>query len=245
MLGRTNAGGGAGLNFKIAGNPKPGNPAENTIWVDTETPITSWIFSEEKPSPAEDGMVWFNIGTSSAVAFNALKKNGIMVYPISAKQYVNGAWVDVEAKSYQNGVWEAWATIVLDKANQAFDFIVDSLHIVDGEYYSLITDSGDYVEMTAGNGTGVPRAWQWKTAIDLSKYSLLEVTGYSTGGRFGIANSLKGIGEQESITETASMNFTESERIYTLDISQITSVGYIGFYASKNESVFVKQIRLL
>jgi hypothetical protein len=53
-------------------------------------------------------MVWVFIGKSSAVAFNALKKNGIQVYPISAKQYVNGAWVDVTAKSYQNGKWVDW-----------------------------------------------------------------------------------------------------------------------------------------
>lgn len=56
----------------------------------------------------EEGKVWFPVGTSSPVAFNALKKNAIQVCPISAKQYVGGAWVYKEAKSYQNGAWGDW-----------------------------------------------------------------------------------------------------------------------------------------
>jgi hypothetical protein len=106
MLGRTNTGGGGGggLNFKVICNPQPSTAKENTIWIDTDT-ITSWIFSATEPSPAEPGMVWFTIGTSSTVEFNALKKNGIQVYPIFAKQYVNGAWVDKTAKIYQGSKW--------------------------------------------------------------------------------------------------------------------------------------------
>lgn len=101
-------GGGAALNFRVVGNPQPANPTENCIWVDTDTPITSWLFSATEPSPAEAGMVWINIGISSTVQFNSLKKNGIQVYPLSAKQYISGAWVDKEAQSYQGGAWVAW-----------------------------------------------------------------------------------------------------------------------------------------
>ena len=56
----------------------------------------------------EERVVWFPTGTSSVVAFNALKKDTIMVYPLSAKQYINGAWVEVTAKSYQGGEWVDW-----------------------------------------------------------------------------------------------------------------------------------------
>lgn len=103
-------GDGAPLNFKVVGNLQPDNPKENTIWVDTDVPITSWIFSAEEPSPAEAGMVWISVGTSSSVAFNALRKNSVQVYPLSAKQYISGAWVNVTAMSYQNGEWSAWVT---------------------------------------------------------------------------------------------------------------------------------------
>ena len=100
-------GGGAGLNFKVVGNPQPSNPVENTVWIDTDTPITSYIFSAAQPA-GEEGMVWIATGTTSTVEFNALKKNGITVYPMGAKQYVSGAWVDKTAKSYKNGEWVEW-----------------------------------------------------------------------------------------------------------------------------------------
>lgn len=43
------SGGGIALNFKMVGNPKPTNPKENTIWIDTDMDITSWDFSIEPP----------------------------------------------------------------------------------------------------------------------------------------------------------------------------------------------------
>ena len=102
-------GGGASLNFKVVGSTSaPASPKENTIWVNTSTEITSWVFSATEPESPAAGMVWISVGASSPVAFNALKKNNITVYPLSAKQYVNGAWVDKTAKSYQGGAWVEW-----------------------------------------------------------------------------------------------------------------------------------------
>lgn len=114
MIGRTNTGGGGGggLNFQVVGGTTaPSNPKENMIWVNTSTKITSYIFSAtepEAPADGKDGPVWITTGTSSTMAFNALKKNGIQVYPISAMQYVSGAWASVTVMSYQGGVWVDW-----------------------------------------------------------------------------------------------------------------------------------------
>lgn len=236
MIGRTNVGGGAGLNFKVVGGTSaPASPKENTIWVNTDDEITGWVFSTKRPIDIVDsylattyvnsygaallveadfkpdttytmtfegvagqkfyvnenfagykvttvtsgrntvafttkselstensnqyttgkgwvvlknnanlesapvfnklrivegdkdidpsGMVWISTGTSSAVAFNALKKNGIQVYPLSAKQYIGGAWVDVTAKSYQNGAWADWWNGELYSYGNEFEFI--------------------------------------------------------------------------------------------------------------------------
>ena len=51
MLGRTNtgSGGGGGLNFKVVGNPKPTNPKENTLWIDTDVKFKRWVFSATEP----------------------------------------------------------------------------------------------------------------------------------------------------------------------------------------------------
>lgn len=105
-------GGGAPLNFKVVGGTtQPANPTENMIWVNTSETITDWVFSATQPTAAS-GRVWITIGTSSTVEFNALKKNGIQVYPISAKQYVSGALVGKNAMSYQGGAWKSWLEVI-------------------------------------------------------------------------------------------------------------------------------------
>lgn len=127
--------GGGGLNFKVvAGLTQPGSATENTIWVMTEK-IGAYYFSATQPEDMQEWDVWFSTGTSSEVSFNALKKNAIEVYPLSAKQMVGGVLTDVTAKSYQNGAWVDW----WDQAT--------------------LYDSGD--EFTAGTGgwVGVGMAW--------------------------------------------------------------------------------------
>lgn len=110
MIGRTNTSGGGGLNFRvIGGTSAPSNPNENTIWVNTATTITGWTFSASEPEKPATGMVWISTVTSSPAEFNALKKNSIMVCPVSAKQYAGGAWAEKNAKIYKNGAWVDWA----------------------------------------------------------------------------------------------------------------------------------------
>lgn len=102
------SGGGAALNFAVIPNPRPETAKENTIWVDTDS-ITSWVFSVTAPESPTNGMVWFSTGEASTAAFNALKKNNITVYPVSAKQYIGGEWVTKTVKNYKNGEWVDWA----------------------------------------------------------------------------------------------------------------------------------------
>lgn len=119
-IGRTNAGGagGASLNFKVVpGLTQPGAAAENTIWVKTER-LTGWYFAATQPENMQEGEVWFPTGTESAVEFNALKKNGIQVYPLSAKQLTGGVLVDVEAMSYQGGEWNGWITYLYNAGDE-------------------------------------------------------------------------------------------------------------------------------
>jgi hypothetical protein len=102
----TRRGGSNPLNFNVvSGADKPTNPKENTIWVFMASAITGWYFGSDEPDVREEGTLWITTGASSNVAFNALKKNNLKVYPISAKHYRSGAWVEKPAKIYQNGAW--------------------------------------------------------------------------------------------------------------------------------------------
>lgn len=123
MIGRTNTGGGGGgLNFKVVGGTAaPSNPKGNMIWLNTSVPITGYYFSVTQPENMLPGEVWVYIGTSSTVAFSATKKNPVMVYPISASQYVDGALVGVGAYSYQNGKWVSWITYLYRAGDECTD----------------------------------------------------------------------------------------------------------------------------
>ena len=114
------------LNFKVVGGTsRPSAPGENTIWVNGEG-ITSWVLSPVEPQAA-DGMAWISIGGASEYAFNALKKNALMVFPISAKVYTGGAWANAEAEIYQNGNWNS------------FSVTWDGYYFKDGNQYESVT----------------------------------------------------------------------------------------------------------
>ena len=152
MIFNMNGGGGAALNFKVVGGTtKPVSPSENTIWVNTSTTITDWVFSATQPTGAT-GRVWISTSTSSPAEFNALKKNAIQVYPISAKQYISGAWVEKTAQSYQNGAWVGWIIYLYNKGNQytnltgGWTAYGDNANISfnnDHIYLSIIADSNE------------------------------------------------------------------------------------------------------
>ena len=99
-------GGSSELNFKVVGGTtQPSSPSSNTIWVNTGTAITGWVFSADAPSSPTAGVVWFKTRFGSSVPFNALKKNCLHVYPISVWQYASGAWAEKTAMIYADGTW--------------------------------------------------------------------------------------------------------------------------------------------
>lgn len=107
--------GGAAINLKVVGGTsQPASPAENTVWVNTDTAITEWVFSATQPSTRLDGTalkggeVWFKSGIMSVAAVNLLKKNGAYEYPQVCYQYISGAWVAKTARTYQKGAWVDW-----------------------------------------------------------------------------------------------------------------------------------------
>lgn len=78
------------LNYSVVGSmEEPGNPTQNMIWIQTETPINRVFFVNDEPNEIfMNGDVWIITGNDSNVSFNSLKVgNRYMdaVYPISAK----------------------------------------------------------------------------------------------------------------------------------------------------------------
>lgn len=175
------SGGGASLNFKVVGNPQPASPKENTIWLNTDVPIGAWYFIATQPENLNEGDVCFSTGTSSPVAFNALKKNSIQVYPLSAKQYVGGTLVDIEAKSYQGGEWADW--------------IIPDVLFRDGNENAGFTGGWEYVPGYKGTATsGTPVGIKSITASGYLRCERSDVTSatgiimFRTKNKIGLTN---------------------------------------------------------
>ena len=220
--------GSGGLNFKVVGGTsQPASPKENTIWVNTDTGITSYIFSITEPESPVDGMVWISTGTSSPVGFNALKKNGIQVYPISAKQYISGAWTDVTAKSYQGGEWVYWWNGEI--YTNGFEWTehtggieyTDNGYVIKGDKYITFTNSVGYGSVFTSN------------KMDLSGFNTLcaEIKGASS---YNVSpNITLGYGpekECESFTGMTKIQDASGDYIHTCDISAAKDLFYIQLF---------------
>ena len=148
----------------------PPSEDENTIAIITDNTITDWMFSLEEPEDPSEGMVWIATSTISPVEFNALEINGIMVYPISAKQYVSGTWVDKTAKSYQNGAWVDWITYLYKEGNQ-YTALTGGWTSY-GNYANIIFNS-DHIHLTIKDDSNE----QWGMAHTTNK---IDVTNINT-----------------------------------------------------------------
>lgn len=164
--GNIGGGGGALLNFNVVGGTaEPAYPRDNIIWINTENKITSWFFSMTEPPTPEEGMVWIKTGTSAPASFNALKKNGIQVYPVSATQYINGAWVDKTAKTYQGGAWVDWLRFTyLFKSGSGAQ--VTFTHTKESQV--TFTETSECVTIKAIQSTYGSMSWLTKSKVSLA-----------------------------------------------------------------------------
>lgn len=231
-------GGGESLNFKVVGDTtEPTSPNENTIWVNTDKKITSWIFSATQPKTATEGMVWIFTSKFSDVEFNALKKNGIQVYPISAKQYVSGAWVDVSAKSYQGGEWVDWwnGELYISGVEYAGGFVpVEMAYSSSYEKTQLptVTKNADSMTFTQ-NGSECGGGVVLGDKINLSRFNTLYFEGTVTqegiDGSTGIGVWTE-LGTYLDSNRVASLSGNITNDVVSLSLDGIDVECYIGFY---------------
>ena len=233
---------GAGVNFKVVGGTtQPTDPSENTIWVNTDTAISGWVFSASAPAEPVEGLVWLQTGTYSNVEFNALRKNGIQVYPLTAKQYVDSTWVEKTAYSYQDGNWVAWLRreILYEPGNENIPVTGGWTYTSKG-YSSDASTAGTptitrgdtmlTAQMPGGSGAIIHPA----NKIDLTEYSTIVFDGIITGatGYPSLCNLRvwSEFGDYSSIGYSASVTIQKNvDGEVSLDVSELSGRFYIGF----------------
>ena len=209
--------GGAGLNLKIVGNPKPTNPKGNTIWVNTDTAINGYAFSATQPTNPVEGIVWIKTGTPSPTAINVDKKNTVMLYPISCKQYVSGSWVDKTAKTYLNGQWQGWGMFLYNygETDLSFTFTTNSF-----SENSCLASNHIYLVATYKSQANVTAAAE--PAIDLTPYSIAKIEMSATLTE-GSGTTYVGFGNTKGSYSSASYSCSSlSQQVIEIDISSLS-----------------------
>lgn len=213
-----------GLTFKIVGSDtEPTATSENLIWINTiVTDIPNWGFGAAEPAAATNGDVWIRTGDSSPAAFNATKKNTIMIYPICAHQYINGKWQEVEAKIYCDNKW-----VNVPKA--AVYLLKDGVQNIDltGGWSGIASDAivlSKSVDDTP-SGVGVPGYVSTQTInkIDVTNYSLISARVDSLDKNMciqliGDSNNI--VGRGDTLTGAG---------VVTMDLQSVTGEYYIKF----------------
>lgn len=219
--------GGGGLNFKVvAGLTQPGSATENTIWVMAES-LTGWAFSADEPEEMSEGEVWISLGVSSPVAFNALRKNELRVYPISASQYLRGVLVSTPAKIFTNGAWQDMIDFNI------FDAGEWNGDVVENKGYSSQYSTGTTINISLGDFNGAHVYLGVKK--DLSPYKTLN--GIFDSVVVNANNAVFGVFVTESVEVnaaalrngdgTVALANGSDKGTYRLDISELSGDHYV------------------
>lgn len=248
QLEKSRVDGSGGLNFKlVGGTTQPTDPSENMIWVNTDETITGWAFAPAAPADPEDGAVWIRTGLSSRVAFNAMKKNCIMLYPLKCRQYVNGAWNARSAQSYIGGEWVDWYSVQLYENGDEFPAITGGIALGKPEYTAIAEKNNGHILLGAKSSENVDYAHSscyTAKAIDLTNYQTLRAVvnteKYDTLNGFvklGIDDDTANFRTptQYTVENIEGTTVTElGDVTLTYDISGITGSRYVGIVNRAN-----------
>lgn len=175
------------------------------------------------------GQVWISTGVSGFAEFNALKKNGIWVNPIFAKQYVSGSWVEKNAEIYHNGEWSELGSEAVYLLKH-FEVNPDDFEFQNYEKgYGSWTITSEKI-----NITGKLFSFQKKATVDLTRFNTVHfrINCNSTkAGTFHLCaskNSLMGNYLTDLSAPAMVAPAATGEQELTLDVSNLTGLYYIG-----------------
>lgn len=240
-----------GLNFEIiGGTTQPSYPENNTIWINTSTPVTGWQFGIEQPS-GESGKVWICVGEHNICKFNALLENCIYIYPVFAKQYVNGTWVSVESLIYQSGEWKDWVSEkCIFNASQLNTSTASGMFTRPFSDQPRASEESGLIRLTNSGSHRVP--FFIKDSYDLTNVSRIVIRGYSnySDATVGISLNTNYQSGTYNPNYAVSKSFTSygdfvDEKSVVLEVDDYAGNYYIAFAVDGLESINLFTIELL
>jgi hypothetical protein len=196
------------------------------------------------------GQVWIETSDTSPAAFNAIKKNNVMVYPWSCYLYQQGAWKKKPAKSYIGGAWKSWAQYLFNLGDQCTDLtggwmaqavgrgqVAAPDYNQEAEKPVLTTQSNGGVKLHMDYGTGIYRT---VNKIDLTGISTITFNGTlkaRVGGDWTGIYVWSAIGTYYVNNVAAKYSLPAQTTLTgdtTLDVSGLTGSYYIGLGLHEN-----------
>lgn len=222
----------------VGGTTSPAKATHNTIWVDTPTEITSYVLAGTEPAIPIAGMVWITIGAGGAKMVAPVGDEWVVVYPMSAKQYVDGAWVTRTAKSYQNGEWVEWAIDTVLYESGAFNEDIPHFSSKTPDN-ATITYSDSYINM-ASVANKVSETYEGFGPINIAGFSRLIVVLSNTSDKniYGCAfasQSANALKAAALAIVNEAMDGRTNDLTVTLDLSELSNAEcyvYAGFHTN-------------
>lgn len=232
------------LNYSIkGGTSQPSGVQENTIWVNTSTSITSTIFSSATPKNPSQGMLWIITGITSNADFYALNINNNAyadrVYPVGAKQYISGSWVQKVGKIYKNNSWVPFETYLV------YGGQYQTNNTMTAYGYGTLKQTNDFIRSYMPENEYA--TYEFNQQINTRDYTkaIITINGGSInyGIWFGFTRT-KGVVPTKvnvNVFEVASVSIPRSGTTvtggtYTIDLTNINEELWFGFLTSGSDS---------
>lgn len=218
--------------------------------------------AEKEEVSKYEGTVWFSTDVSSVGEFNALKKNSIQLCPTSAKQYINGDWIDKTAKSYQNGNWIGWTIYLYNTGDECLETTGGWTSISKRASFSNTSQSNapalgkgrsNTLTMTGVTNSGGIIYTKNKITITGKQKLVLDanvITSTTDAGQM-VLRIWSELGTYHDDNTVASMAFTGNnakDGLYYLDISSLDDGDYyIGFtfHGSVSKQIVMRSMALM
>ena len=245
----------------IGGTTRPGQMANNTIWVNTSTPISSWYISAEAPEDPSAGTVWIMIDYESDIQLELSNIPYIGVGIGTSYQYINGDWTIIPAEIYANGKYYSSNLVLYNHGtyNNAYEWRIDNNYMVIkyGEYANQRTNERemtiynrtDYIEIRyhTHDNYWASDSIYYVVGVDLTEYSTLAVTLEHTATTEARTHFISASTVPETIAGTQtnaeaiiswSARTAKSKQTINLDVSSLTGEFYIniGSYSADDKS---------
>lgn len=192
------------------------------------------------------GQVWIKTSGYGSVSMNALKKNGIFVYPSTAYEFTtNNGWKKRDVQIYQRGAWSPVNPLLYlynKGGSTGYSFACDenmkqlsSGHTAEAE--RVTEGSSSITVKTSNRSYDFTNIFVTDTSgsfvkVDLSNWSKVRIKGTLTGATKNtecVFRAMSAMGTLCTENNVVSKSFTAGTIDATIDVSAVDSSCYLGF----------------